>query len=416
VQQIEQEVTAQATAIASVHKALAREAGDFAQAKMEEALANGDEEGAKLWGEGGAARTAVHAVTGALTGNLAGAVGAAAGSLAAPVLSMVQDGITNILKDAGASDTVAKETGKIVASIVAGTGGAVIAGSKGAAGAFNVETFNRQLTHSEKQLAKELADKSNGKYTPEQIEEQMRGMTVTQNGKTEQGIPDVLVSGVPTDNDSRWDRIGTTTDGKPILIQLLAPENLELRAYIVQNTTGTGVPGTIMYDGPFAAPAPAQPQTRQLSTARCANGDYNCAAGLPLPLTEAEKQRRLNTAADVASSVSTQSGRVSAAATAYGTVLSISPNPFSQAAAATQFSLATGATIVDFSAQVVEQLLRPNVGKQAIASIVETFNTGLGNKFPLWGPIVNEATEASKSSTPANKSMEEINKLFGDKR
>jgi len=159
VQEIEQEVTAQATAIASVHKALAREAGDFAKAKEAEAKANGDVEGEKLWKEGGAAHVLLHTGLGLLTGNVAGAVGAAVASLAAPVLSEVQDGVTNILKDAGASDVVAKETGKIVASIVAGTGGAVIAGSQGAAAAFNVETFNRQPHPTEERMIKENAER-----------------------------------------------------------------------------------------------------------------------------------------------------------------------------------------------------------------------------------------------------------------
>ena len=166
-QEIEQEVTAQATAIASVHKALAREAGDFAKAKEAEAKANGDAEGEKLWKEGGAAHVLLHTGLGLLTGNVAGAVGAAAASLAAPVLSEVQDGVTNILKDAGASDVVAKETGKIVASVTAAAGGAIVSGSPGAAAALNTEMFNRQLHHNEKELIKK---KSNGdKETEERL-------------------------------------------------------------------------------------------------------------------------------------------------------------------------------------------------------------------------------------------------------
>jgi len=157
VQEIEQEVTAQATAIASVHKALAREAGDFAKAKEAEAKANGDAEGEKLWKEGGAAHVLLHTGLGLLTGNVAGAVGAAAASLAAPVLSEVQDGVTNILKDAGASDVVAKETGKIVASATAAAGGAIVSGSPGAAAALNTEMFNRQLHPDETKWIKDNA-------------------------------------------------------------------------------------------------------------------------------------------------------------------------------------------------------------------------------------------------------------------
>src|SRR5690606_23262874 len=97
VQESEQEGPSKATALASVSKALAREAGDFAKAKEAEAKANGDAEGEKLWKEGGAAHVLLHTGLGLLTGNVAGAIGAAAASLAAPVLSEVQDGVTSVL-------------------------------------------------------------------------------------------------------------------------------------------------------------------------------------------------------------------------------------------------------------------------------------------------------------------------------
>jgi hypothetical protein len=104
---------------------------------------------------------------------------------------------------------------------------------------YSVDVFNRQLHPEEKVLAKELAQKSNGKYTAEQIEAQMRGTAVTRSGVTEQGIPDTVVGGIPgVDSGGTWVYAGTTPDGKPIITQQLAPEDIDLKAYIAKNTQG----------------------------------------------------------------------------------------------------------------------------------------------------------------------------------
>ncbi|WP_181322030.1 hypothetical protein [Trinickia symbiotica] len=44
--------------------------------------------------------------------------------------------------------------------------------------------YNRQLHPEEKDLAKQLADKSGGKYAEQQIENQMALMNLTENGQT----------------------------------------------------------------------------------------------------------------------------------------------------------------------------------------------------------------------------------------
>ena len=67
----------------------------------------------------------------------------------------------------------------------------------------------------------------------------MRGTAVTRNGVTEQGIPDTVVGGTPgVDSGGSWIHAGTTPDGKPIITQQLAPEDVALKAYIANNTQG----------------------------------------------------------------------------------------------------------------------------------------------------------------------------------
>lgn len=114
-----------------------------------------------------------------------------------------------------------------------------------------MDVNNRQLHPDEKRLAKELAEKSKGKYTAEQIEKQMEGMSMTKGGATEGGTPAVVIGTPPEGN---WVNAGTTSDGRPIYMQVLSPEDAVLRAYIVQNTTGSEVPRLITYAGPYVAP------------------------------------------------------------------------------------------------------------------------------------------------------------------
>jgi len=115
------------------------------------------------WGEGGAGRVALHTVVGGLTGNTAGAVGAAAASSAAPALNDLQTKISQGLKDAGVSDSVADSAGKIISGTTAvGIGAVAGGGATGAVAAGNEDFNNRQLHPSEKQLIAQLAkDKAN---------------------------------------------------------------------------------------------------------------------------------------------------------------------------------------------------------------------------------------------------------------
>ena len=99
------------------------------------------------------------------------------------------------------------------------------------------DRFNRQLHLDEKTLAKQLANKSGGKYTEAQIEDQMRILGVSADGTHQSGAPDTLVGQAPTDSGARWINAGTTADGQPILTQITAQADAAMRRTSAQITT-----------------------------------------------------------------------------------------------------------------------------------------------------------------------------------
>ncbi len=78
--------------------------------------------------------------------------------------------IGHIINDADLPAPVKQALGMVASATL----GALIGQTAGAAAAFGIDTHNRQLHPNERKLAKELASKSGGRYTAEQIEEQMR--------------------------------------------------------------------------------------------------------------------------------------------------------------------------------------------------------------------------------------------------
>ena len=106
----------------------------------------------------------------------------------------------------------------------------------------------------DKKIAKELAEKSGGKYAEQQIEDQMRMMGVTADGTYVSGAPDTLVGNeAPTDSGATWMYAGTTADGKPVLTQGTVPVDPQLQQYISMYG-GSASPGQVptgyKYDAP----------------------------------------------------------------------------------------------------------------------------------------------------------------------
>jgi Hemagglutinin repeat len=333
-----------------------------------------------LGGEGSAAHTALHAVLGCAGGAAsggecgAGALGASAGVVLNTVLDQASrtEGLDASEKEARAN---------LVASLVAGVAQAVGAESAQAVTAAQVETlFNRQLGDDEKKLAKQLTAKSSGKYSQEQIEDQLRIMGVYINGEHESGAPVTLIGEAPTDAGAKWISGGVTADGKPILTQVTAQADPELQNFILANNHSASpaqAPSIYTYDRP-------------------SNNDWGFHLTGPFTRfdrSDAEFVR--NRTADTASMVSTTSGRFSAIAAAAAEI----PSAYSPGFAAAAFA----GTVLSYGASAIEQLVRPNPVGFSVDSTVDLLLYRPAEKFPLWGPVINEAGNAIKRSDWLNQ-------------
>ncbi|WP_175753205.1 hypothetical protein [Burkholderia ambifaria] len=215
---------------------IAKQIGSNADKKREEAQTNANnatdptlkaqyQQKANNWAEGGDNRVALHIAGGALTGGLTGgglgAVGGAAGAGVSAKLAPQLNEIAQSIKDAGpaGNSNVDELLGNVTSNLLAGGAGALAGGGTGALTSAAVDRFNRQLHPQEKALAKQLAEKSKGKYTQAQIEDQMRIMGVSVNGRHESGAPVTLVGETPTDLGAQWIGGKPTADGQMILTQ-----------------------------------------------------------------------------------------------------------------------------------------------------------------------------------------------------
>ncbi|WP_244131037.1 hypothetical protein [Burkholderia gladioli] len=190
-------------AASAAGEAVSRRIGDYADKMMKEAAANGDKAGVDAWKEGGANRALMQGAGAALVTGLAGgnAVGGAAGAAIASIASGKLNELSSAIagSDPTGNANMNQALGNIVANALATGAGGGVGGESGAFSGYNVDRFNRQLHPEEKTLAKQLADKSKGKYTQAQIEDQMRIMGVSVNGIDESGTPATLVGTTPAD-------------------------------------------------------------------------------------------------------------------------------------------------------------------------------------------------------------------------
>ncbi len=252
-------------------------------------------------------------------------------------------------------------------AIATGAGGAV-GGNAGAFEGYNVDRFNRQLHPDEKPLAKQLADKSDGKYTEAQIEDQMRIMGVNTDGTHQSGAPDTLVGQAPTDSGARWISAGTTADGQPILTQITAQANPELQSYILSNYA-TDVPGTVSYD-PLSG-----------SKSSTITGPFT-------KFDQSDVNFMRNTTADAASMVSNTAGWISSTA-ATGAA---APSPYTPVLG----TIAFGSTVVGIGADAVSQLANPNVGQYSYEGAVALGAQVAGDRVPLASLVINGTAESVK--------------------
>jgi filamentous hemagglutinin len=156
---VQKDIQAQTTITQTVGQLASQAVGDFTGKQAADLRKEGKEDEAKKWDEGGAYRVALHTTLGGLVGGASGALGAGASAAAAPLLNEMQESITKNLKDAGASEAVAKAAGQLLSGATAAGIGALASGGNtaGAAMGLNADANNRQLHPNERNLIAKLA-------------------------------------------------------------------------------------------------------------------------------------------------------------------------------------------------------------------------------------------------------------------
>ncbi len=385
-------------AASAAGEAVSRRIGDYADKMMKEAASNGDKAGVDAWKEGGANRALMQGAGAALVTGLAGgnAVGGAAGAAIASIASGKLNELSGAI--AGSDPTgyanMNQALGNIVANALTTGAGGVVGGEAGAFSGYNVDRFNRQLHPEEKTLAKQLADKSKGKYTQAQIEDQMRIMGVSVNGIDESGAPATLVGTTPTDMGAQWIGAPATADGKMVLTQKTATANLELQSYIVANADSAApsqVPSQFSYDRSTGSGA-----------------GFNL-TGPFTKFDQSDANYVKGTTADTASMVSNTAGWISSTAATGAAV----PSPFAPAFG----TIVYGATVVGIGADAVSQLVSPNAGQYTYEGALALGGQVVGDKIPIASLVINGTSEVIKkqpfSTTIGNWVGQQLNSIFG---
>jgi filamentous hemagglutinin len=379
-ERVKDEVGAQITITAAFFQQAPKAWADHAGQKQREALARGDAIEAERWGEGGTYRAAGHLLLGALGGGASGAAGALAGATAMPEIGKLID-------EADLPTPVKQALGMVTSATL----GALAGNTAGAAAAFGIDTHNRQLHPSERQLARELASKSGGKYTAEQIEEQMRLMGNLAFGQAPNTTGVLTTPEAIASNINQDPAMPKTSDGR-VVVEIPGQANADIQQFIIGNSTNGAnyIPGVSPYvgsrtNGPSASFGTTAPDT---TTARCANGDLACISGVGqqqnAPLTQQAKEA----IADGIASTSRAAGVVAAGATAVGASASPQIKPIAGA-------VAVGATAIGTAADAIEQVVRPDM-EQVIREqlIFGTPADVLIRRYPLYAPLINEVKEA----------------------
>ncbi|MGX7001399.1 hemagglutinin repeat-containing protein [Caballeronia sp. KNU42] len=233
--------------------AFAQAFGKTATYAMAEAAGQLAKSNPEVFGEGKPGRDVMHAAVAAIGaaisgGNIAGAVGGSLTSdaltaLAKPIIDQAVSGLPPGSQEAARNAlnvVVATAGGAAAGSLAGGSQGALA----GAGSASNNEIYNRQLHEDskakEQTLAKKLADESGGKYTPEQIKDQMAQMNLTVDGQTESGGVRVATGAQPQDG-TQWQSYGVNKAGQQVWAQSLGPGDPDLQSYIVNGAQGSGL-------------------------------------------------------------------------------------------------------------------------------------------------------------------------------
>lgn len=246
------------------------------------------------------------------------------------------------------------------------------------------------LHPDERRKAAELAKKSKGKYTAEQIEEQMRLMgnevyrEKPNTTAVSTGGQQMTDDGMPTFSD------GIST------VEVPGQANMEIQQFIITNSLDGAnyIPG----QSPYVASNPALNKpvvttgatSNNLPTARCANGDLACLSGVGAQQSSVPEltQEMREAIADGANTLSRQAGVIASGATAAAAAASPQVKPIVGA-------VALGATVVGVGADLAEQVMRPDMNQvfrdQLLLGVPADVLT---QRYPLYAPVINEIKES----------------------
>ncbi|EEA03642.1 filamentous hemagglutinin family outer membrane protein [Burkholderia sp. H160] len=381
------------SAASAAGEAVSRRVGDFADSKYREAKDAGDQAGMDAWKEGGANRVLMQSAGAALVMGLAGgnavggAAGAAVSSIAAGKLNELGSAIAGA--DPTGNASMNEALGNIVANVIATGAGGAVGGESGAFSGYNVDRFNRQLHPEEKTLAKQLAEKSGGQYTQEQIEDQMRIMGVNVNGAYESGAPATLIGQTPTDSGAQWVGSPSTNDGLTVITQKTAEADAQLQSYILANYNSAS-PGEV---------------PSQFTYALTGNSGSTSLTGPFTKFDQSDANFMRNTTADTAAFGATQLDRLSALATTMS-AMGLPAEP-----------IAITSSIGSWFLSGVQQAAKPNFGDYSMSTVIGQVTGGMTGKYPMFAPIFNELGSVTGNSAQgqqakdwANQNMQELMK------
>ncbi|MCC8402851.1 hypothetical protein LJ655_13300 [Paraburkholderia sp. MMS20-SJTN17] len=291
-----------------------------------------------------------------------------------------------------ASETGSTLLGNLAANVAAAAGGSLVGGTAGAATGTSVDLYNRQLDTKEKSLAQQLADASGGKYTVAQIEDQLRQMDMSTNGTTVSGAPATLLGQMPTDSGAQWMSAGTTANGQPILTQITAHSDSALQSHILAN-----------YNSVSAGQVPSE-----FSYPSNGSGNSLNVTGPFTRFDQSDANFVRNTTADAASMISTNAGRIGAAAATAAAL----PTPYAPVFEGVAF----GSTVTGWVADFVVQTARPNPGSYVAGGIVDLTLGGVANKYPLAGTVITESGSWIKNTTTFNDVSSQLNNAVQNKK
>ena len=287
----------------------------------------------------------------------------------------IAEGLTNSGLPVAAGDGIAKA----LTGVLAGGVGYAAGGMAGAVSGVNEDFNNRQLQETEKQLAKFLADKSDGKFTAKQIEDQLRAASRAMPGKKVENPSDgIVLTGVgsgqnaPVYTTRIVDGTGWVNNGT-VVYQPVPTIDREIIAYIADSLGGYS---------PYSWSLPIRPTVSNENpfSLNWNNGQYS--AGLTNyrndPYRDTSNWRQeVATGASVASQLS--SG-LSTAATFYTAV----PGPHQPYAGA--IALWAGAATFVLDGVVYMATPQKNSGKYMMDLAWDTMGAVIDGRYPLFCP------------------------------